>query len=142
MIWIPLYRLQQVGDWYYGKWMKRFYIFYSLLMVAAVITFGPICGVIAAGQQLLSYHADLTFYASLLLYRALSWLTSLKSCDSILWASLSYPPHVQRFGVWPSYCISLLRHLRDALILNVLHVILIVSVLHSGIGSVQDLKVK
>lgn len=53
----PSCRLQAVGDWYYGKWMKRFYIFYALLMVAAVITFGPICGVVAAGvlvsQQLL-----------------------------------------------------------------------------------------
>ena len=45
-------RLQGVGDWYYGKWMKRFYMFYALLMVAAVITFGPICGVIAAGVLL------------------------------------------------------------------------------------------
>ncbi|KAK9835287.1 hypothetical protein WJX84_003122 [Apatococcus fuscideae] len=59
---VALSWLQSIGDWYYGKWMKRFYMFYSLLMVASVITFGPICGVIAAGLEYGDYRTRAASY--------------------------------------------------------------------------------
>lgn len=43
--------INKVGHLYYSKWEQRIYMIWAYTLVASVIVFGPICGVIAAGLE-------------------------------------------------------------------------------------------
>jgi hypothetical protein len=55
-------RLNKVGHLYFGKWERRFYTAWAYLLVLSVVTFGPTCGVVAAGLEFGAYEDYVASY--------------------------------------------------------------------------------
>ncbi len=55
-------RLNKVGHLYFGKWERRFYTAWAYLLVLSVVTFGPTCGVVAAGLEFSAYEDYVASY--------------------------------------------------------------------------------